>query len=1223
MYDGSSYERATWLGFAAAALLMFGMLGWWANDSLSDEFAAVGVEVTHLSRVNSIPVAMALRDVRRLAESLDDDLADSGTLWRREQLVRERNALFSGAETVDVLVAGSQQRALTTRDDAFDPQVWQPQLAGLTRPGKAMMGWAYEREGSWWLPVFYRLRNGNVIVTSLPTSALVAEWAGPALPGVSPIGMRGPGDRVLFRQPFTPQMFGSDGSGTAIARQMKEQIDQGQRNGLVRAVSVETDGIERLIGWTIVPGSDVRLLVTVDASQVAARWRAQTAPKFAAMAALMALALAVAVFLRRRELQAWRSEQAKSAHAQQAQAMVRQALDASHDTTWLWQRGAGAGTLRFDADLARLLDVSVSEGPAEDTHSLDFLLWHVRQADRSRITHSLAQAPDTADSVYEVFEAVGGDGLPRHFVLKGGAIVSGSPGVARLAGTLRDATRLVRSQQDLTRTTETLERMCSLARIGAWEADVDSGRMQLSAVARELHGIGPEEPLPPWRDFQGAFDGDSAARLQVAKLRLVDHGEGYDLVLPIRPIGPTGGGTRWVRTVASPHFEGGAVDRMDGAVQDVTSLVEAQARESALSSRARMLAEAVAASTQLVLVTDRDQRITWCNEAFVKLSGWTLEEVLGRKPSALLQRGTVPEAINAVMRRRIQAHQAFSGIRLQNFSKGGKAYWVDIEVRPMVDEAGVLEGFVGVQTDVTRDIEREQALMEATRRFDRATENAAIGLWELDLSTNVARWNGQMFQKFGFDAACGQPGIEEMWATLHEEGRASWRTDFLRHAADPTADRWRGEFRVPKAAGGWRWLRCECAFERADDGRALRALGTAVDVTAEHEAVDERAARAEADARNLAKTAFLSRMSHELRTPLNAVIGYAQLLGGGATPLPESALERIKRIERSGWHLLALIDDVLDLSRIESHAMSVIPVRVSLCDVAKEAALLVEPHVLKMGLTLNLDLPDLWVHADATRVQQILSNLLSNAVKYNRSGGTVSVRLLRQDTMACVEVADTGLGLTAEQQAMLFEPFNRLGREFSGIEGTGIGLSIARALATLMGGDITVSSVAGQGSVFTLSLPLSLPLADPGAQAFEPELSVNAPLSDCTLDVLCVEDNEINAIVLEESIRRLWPSWNVRHAATSASALEALRRAPCDLMLLDINLPDQTGLQMLAQARLENLVTASQVVVLSADVMPETRRAARDAGITLFLDKPFRLSDLKRTVEQAALPAAG
>jgi len=902
---------------------------------------------------------------------------------------------------------------------------------------------------------------------------------------------------------------------------------------------------------------------------------------------------------------------------EQAQEVVRQALDASRDTTWLWQRGAGSRTsaLFFHADLAQLLDVQTSAEPAQDTHSLDFLLCQVRQGDRSRITRSLTEASDEADSVYEVFEVVGSNGQTRHFVLKGGAIGLRSPGPTWLAGTLRDMSGLVRTQQDLSRTTETLERMCNIARIGAWEADIGSGRMQLSAVAREIHGIGPDEPLPRWLDFEGAFQGDAALQMQAARRRLVEHGEGYDLVCPISSVD---GSPRWVRSVAIPTVEAGSVVRVVGAAQDVTSLVETQARVLALNSRARMLAEAVATSSQLVLVTDRDERITWCNDAFVKVSGWTLEEVLGMKPAALLQRGTVPEVAREHMQRYLQTRQAFAGVRLQNFSKGGQAYWVDLEVRPMLDDAGELEGFVGVQTDVTRDIERERALLEATRRVELATENAAIGLWELDLSTNLSRWNGQMFKKFGFDAANGPPSDEEFSATLHEEDRQSSRADFLRHVADPIAGRWQGEFRVHKAAGGWRWVRSECAFERAEDGRALRALGTTVDVTAEHEAVDERAARAEADARNLAKTAFLSRMSHELRTPLNAVIGYAQLMGGGSTPLPESALDRLKRIERSGWHLLALIDDVLDLSRIESNAMRVVPVNVSLADVAKEAAALVEPHLLQMGLTLNLDLPDLWVHADATRVQQILSNLLSNAVKYNRPGGTVSVRLHRQATMACVQVADTGLGLTPEQQAMLFEPFNRLGREYSSIEGTGIGLSIARALATLMGGDISVSSVAGQGSTFTLCLPL----AEHGAHTVEPDQSATSPLPDCTLDVLCVEDNEVNAMVLEESIRRLWPSWTVRQAATGSAALEALRHAPCDLMLLDINLPDQTGLHMLAQARQESLVAATQVVVLSADVMPETRRAARDAGITKFLDKPFRLADLKQILDQAALSAA-
>ena len=1214
-------HHQAWYGFGAVAFLLFGMLGWWAKESVSDEFAAVSVEITHLSRINSIPAAMALRDASRLAESFDADLTASGRFWGLEQLVRERDARFSGQEIVDVLTKGVRQRAISTSGDTFDMRPWDPQLARLTLPGKATVGWAYERANGWWLPVFYRLHDDSIMVISLPVSSLVSQWGSPALSGVSPIGMRGPDDRVLFRHPFTPQMLGAVGSGTNIAQQMTAQIDQGQRSGVIRAVSVETDGIERLIGWAVVPGSDVRLLVAVDANQVVARWRANTAPKFAAMAVLMTMALALSVFVRRRELRASLSEQAKTVHAEQAQAMVRQALDASRDTTWLWQRSGNASntvttsTLRFDADLAKLLEASVSTGAAEDTHSLDFLLKHVRQADRSRVAEAFSAGADRADSVYEIFEAVGGDGQPRHFVLRGGVVASGLPGASWLAGTLRDVSSLVRTQQDLSRTAQTLERMCNIARIGAWEADVENGRIQLSAVARELHGIGPDELLPPWRDFQGAVQGDAAERLKTANQRLVERGEAYDLIVPMGSIGSS---IRWVRAVASPYFEGGSVIRVDGAVQDVTSIVETQAHMSALNRRARMLAEAVATSSQLVLVTDCDERITWCNQAFVKLSGYTVEEIIGMRPSALLQRGTVPEAVNALMRRRIRSRQAFAGIRLQNFSKSGQPYWVDLEVRPMVDEAGELEGFVGVQTDVTRDIEREQALMEATRRVDLATENAAIGLWELDLSTNVARWNGQMFEKFGFESGRGQPSEDAVWAMLNEEDRASRRPDFLQQAADPMVARWRGEFRVRKLAGGWRWLRSECAFERNDDGHALRALGTTVDVTAEHEAVDERAARADADARNLAKTVFLSRMSHELRTPLNAVIGYAQLLGSGATPLPEAALDRLKRIERSGWHLLALIDDVLDLSRIESDAMSVIPVSMSLCDIAREAAVLVEPRVLQMGLTLDLDLPPLWVLADATRVQQILSNLLSNAVKYNRAGGAVSVRLYQQDGMAFVDVADTGLGLTAEQQAMLFQPFNRLGREYSSIEGTGIGLSIARALAKLMSGDITFSSIAGQGSVFTLSLPL----AEHGAPAVEPEQSANAPLTDCTLDVLCVEDNDVNAIVLEESIRRLWPSWTVRRAATAAGALQALREAPCDLLLLDINLPDQTGLHMLAQARLENLVAASRVVVLSADVMPETRRAAGDAGVKKFLDKPFRLADLKRILDQAAIAAA-
>jgi signal transduction histidine kinase len=269
-----------------------------------------------------------------------------------------------------------------------------------------------------------------------------------------------------------------------------------------------------------------------------------------------------------------------------------------------------------------------------------------------------------------------------------------------------------------------------------------------------------------------------------------------------------------------------------------------------------------------------------------------------------------------------------------------------------------------------------------------------------------------------------------------------------------------------------------------EDGRRL-LRGVTIDTTARRRAEETEVAAQAALRANAAKTQFLSRMSHELRTPLNAVLGFAQLLAlDGTHPLSPAQRARVDHISQAGAHLLAMINDVLDLSRIEGGSVAMLPAVVPVHIVTSEALALVANAADAAGVRVRVDrsqremaLVTTCVRADHLRLRQVLVNLLSNAIKYNRPGGSVTLRWpVDPDGQVRLQVEDTGIGLSAAQQEHLFEPFNRLGIERSGIEGTGIGLVITQRLVQLMGGRVTVESRVGEGSCFTVSLPLAHPV---------------------------------------------------------------------------------------------------------------------------------------------------
>ncbi len=424
------------------------------------------------------------------------------------------------------------------------------------------------------------------------------------------------------------------------------------------------------------------------------------------------------------------------------------------------------------------------------------------------------------------------------------------------------------------------------------------------------------------------------------------------------------------------------------------------------------------------------------------------------------------------------------------------------------------------------------------------------------------------------------------------------------------------EYRVLLPTKGLRHYRGRALPVIEADGQVVW-YGHTADVTDQKLLQEARVAVRAADDANRAKSEFLSRMSHELRTPLNAVIGFAQLLRlDRKQPLADTQRNKVDLIERAGAHLLEVISDVLDLSRIEVGGLPLTLEPVPARQVMDEALNLVESMAREAGIRLISEIgPSEWrAQADRLRLRQILVNLLSNAIKYNNPGGQVTVRVHQPgDGLLGLEVEDTGIGMTPGQQAHLFESFNRLGAERSGIEGTGIGLVIVHRLVDLMHGRIDVHSQAGAGSRFTVWLPTAC--EGEAGEASQPAAGLPLEAPRAGLSVLYAEDNEVN-IDLVRKVLELRPACRLVVARSGAEALALAAAARPGLLLLDMHLGDMDGFELLRRLAAIPTLTGVPRVAFSADAMSEQIDKAKASGFTAYLTKPLDVVALLRCVDE-------
>ena len=402
-------------------------------------------------------------------------------------------------------------------------------------------------------------------------------------------------------------------------------------------------------------------------------------------------------------------------------------------------------------------------------------------------------------------------------------------------------------------------------------------------------------------------------------------------------------------------------------------------------------------------------------------------------------------------------------------------------------------------------------------------------------------------------------------------------------------------------------------------GEPQYLLGISEDIT-DRKAAQEaaRLSKLEAERASRAKSEFLSRMSHDLRTPLNAILGFAQLLE--MDRLTGDQAESVTQILRGGDHLLTLINEVLDIARIEAGHLTLSPEPVPLDEVLPQVVALVRPLGAARGIDVVTEIADgstRYVHADRQRLAQVLINLVGNAVKYNRDGGSVRLSFRAAADRIRILVSDTGAGIPEEKRALLFQPFERLGADQSAIEGTGLGLALSKGLTEAMGGTIGVESQIDVGSTFWIELPeAGAPTPLPGQG--EPETAAEIPLATRGT-VLYVEDNRSNVRLLERLLGRR-QGVRLTTAASGAAALEAATRDRPDLILLDLHLPDMPGEEVLRRLLEEPLTRTIPVVILSADATSRQSDRLLASGAVAYLTKPLQLTRLLRLLDER-LPA--
>ena len=546
--------------------------------------------------------------------------------------------------------------------------------------------------------------------------------------------------------------------------------------------------------------------------------------------------------------------------------------------------------------------------------------------------------------------------------------------------------------------------------------------------------------------------------------------------------------------------------------------------------------------------------------------------------------------------------------RAPDDDSGGER-WVQSWTRRLVRD-GQRVAF-GMHLDVT-DRQRNEARLQRERERTRfAIEAAELGIWERRLDGTVGYWNDAMYRLRGLDPADPRTVEELVLQVSHPDDLPALNRMVQSHLRDGTP--YRFEFRVLRPDGQQRWLVTHGRALRDQQGRLLGMAGINLDITERRQAdaLRQQTERAEQASRD--QSAFLARVSHELRTPMNAVLGFAQLLRDdiGEPPSPRQR-ERLQRIHAAGAQMMTLVDELLALASAESGGGGA--ETLALAELLPAVLQGWQAQAGQHGVALRCgDVPG-HVRADRRQLQQLLSHLVGHAVRRQRHGGWVEVQgcieVSGDEPVVVLRVLDGGAGCDAAARAALFDLFPAQGAAATTPDGSGIALALARRIARALGGQLDAAGEDGQAPVLRLTLPAvpdPVGVADPWPRAG----------GERPLRVLCVEDNPVNLMLVRELLA-LRPQVRLREAADGGQGIALALAEPPDLLLLDLQLPDIGGLDVLRRLRAEPALSRCMFVVLSANAMPDHIAQARAAGCDDYWTKPIDFPRFLAAIDRLA-----
>lgn len=617
----------------------------------------------------------------------------------------------------------------------------------------------------------------------------------------------------------------------------------------------------------------------------------------------------------------------------------------------------------------------------------------------------------------------------------------------------------------------------------------------------------------------------------------------------------------------------------------------------------------------IVSETDKDGVITYANEKFCETSGYELQEIIGRKHN-ILKSGVHSSEFYKQMWKKISSGKTWSGV-FTNRKKNGETYWVESTIVPFLDEWGRAYKYISIRTEITELMKVQNKLEESERSLRHSQIFANIGSWDWNIQTGEMFWSEMVGPILGFEEGKQKTTYEKFLSVVHSEDKEKVLTainDCIEAGKDFDI-----EHRIQWPDGEIRWAHEKGDVVRDENNTPLHMLGVTRDITVQKRTEEEmRQAKRMAEKANKAKSEFLSSMSHELRTPLNAILGFAQLLDMTADTLQEEDRESVKEILKGGEHLLGLINDVLDLSKIEAGKVDVLIEPVSTEQVLTEVKRLTAPIAIKYGIELRFQFPQTsrMLLADKKRLKQVAVNLISNAIKYNKKNGEVNVSFsITDDNYIRLHIEDTGIGISEEDQRHMFEAFNRLGAEESEVEGTGIGLVITLELIELMHGRLSFESKLGVGTKFWIDFP-SVEVAPEENVIEEEKQEGNLEISTGTeVKILYVEDNATNRKVVERFFQHR-PQISLSLAKDGEEGLKIAEENQFDLFILDIRLPGKNGFEVLSSLKEMKKYQDTPAIALSANAMEDDVQKGMKAGFQEYLRKPVDLEQLYSVIQE-------